>query len=77
MRPFDVQAFLATVDEYTVNFIPKVRVEVAVSDSQVDQVADAIVAAAKTGQIGNGKVFIFSIDRAIRIRAGEVGEDAL
>ena len=63
--------------EYTVNFIPKVRIEVAVSDSQVDQVAEAIVAAAKTGQIGDGKVFVFGLDQAIRIRTGEVGENAL
>lgn len=63
--------------EYTVNFIPKVRIEVAVSDSQVDQVADAIVAAAKTGQIGDGKVFVFGLDHAIRIRTGEVGDNAL
>ena len=63
--------------EYTVNFIPKVRIEVAVSDSQVDQVSEAIVAAAKTGQIGDGKVFVFGLDQAIRIRTGEVGENAL
>jgi nitrogen regulatory protein P-II 2 len=63
--------------EYTVNFVPKVRIEVAVPDSQADQVTEAIVAAAKTGQIGDGKVFVFSIDHAIRIRTGEVGEDAL
>jgi nitrogen regulatory protein P-II 2 len=63
--------------EYTVNFVPKVRIEVAVSDNQVDQVAEAIVAAAKTGQIGDGKVFVFGLDHAIRIRTGEVGDDAL
>jgi nitrogen regulatory protein P-II 2 len=63
--------------EYTVNFVPKVRIEVAVADNQVDQVTDAIVAAAKTGQIGDGKVFVFGIDHAIRIRTGEVGDDAL
>jgi nitrogen regulatory protein P-II 2 len=63
--------------EYTVNFVPKVRIEVAVPDSLVDRVADAIVAAAKTGQIGDGKVFVFGIDHAIRIRTGEVGDDAL
>jgi nitrogen regulatory protein P-II 2 len=63
--------------EYTVNFVPKVRIEVAVPDDQVDRVADAIVAAAKTGQIGDGKVFVFGIDHAIRIRTGEVGDDAL
>ena len=63
--------------EYTVNFVPKVRIEVAVPDNQVDRVAEAIVAAAKTGQIGDGKVFVFSLDHAIRIRTGEVGDDAL
>jgi nitrogen regulatory protein P-II 2 len=63
--------------EYTVNFVPKVRIEVAVPDNQVDQVTDAIVAAAKTGQIGDGKVFVFGLDHAIRIRTGEVGDDAL
>jgi nitrogen regulatory protein P-II 2 len=63
--------------EYTVNFVPKVRIEVAVPDNQVDQVSEAIVAAAKTGQIGDGKVFVYSLDQAIRIRTGEVGDDAL
>jgi nitrogen regulatory protein P-II 2 len=63
--------------EYTVNFVPKVRIDVAVSDDQVDRVTEAIVAAAKTGQIGDGKVFVLGIDHAIRIRTGEVGDDAL
>jgi nitrogen regulatory protein P-II 2 len=63
--------------EYTVNFVPKVRIEVAVSDDQVDRVAEAIVGAAKTGEIGDGKVFIYGLDQAIRIRTGEVGNDAL
>jgi nitrogen regulatory protein P-II 2 len=63
--------------EYTVNFVPKIRIEVAVSDDQVDRVAEAIVAAAKTGQIGDGKVFVYGLDHAIRIRTGEVGDDAL
>jgi nitrogen regulatory protein P-II 2 len=63
--------------EYTVNFVPKIRIEVAVQDDQVDRVAEAIVAAAKTGQIGDGKVFVSSLDHAIRIRTGEVGDDAL
>jgi nitrogen regulatory protein P-II 2 len=63
--------------EYTVNFVPKVRIEVAVSDDQVDRVSEAIVAAAKTGQIGDGKVFVFGVDHAIRIRTGEVGDAAL
>ena len=63
--------------EYTVNFIPKIRIEVAVSDNQVEQVVEAIVSAAKTGQIGDGKVFVFTLDNAVRIRTGEVGENAL
>jgi nitrogen regulatory protein P-II 2 len=63
--------------EYTVNFVPKVRIEVAVSDDQADKVAETIVAAAKTGQIGDGKVFVFGLDNAIRIRTGEVGDAAL
>jgi nitrogen regulatory protein P-II 2 len=63
--------------EYTVNFVPKIKIEVAVPDNQVDKVTEAIIAAAKTGQIGDGKVFVTGIDQAIRIRTGEVGEDAL
>jgi nitrogen regulatory protein P-II 2 len=63
--------------EYTVNFVPKIKIEVAVPDNQVDKVTEAIIAAAKTGQIGDGKVFVFGIDQAIRIRTGEVGEEAL
>jgi len=63
--------------EYTVNFVPKVRIEVAVSSDQVDKVTEAIVGAAKTGEIGDGKVFVFGLDQAIRIRTGEVGENAL
>jgi nitrogen regulatory protein P-II 2 len=63
--------------EYTVNFVPKVKIEVAVSSDQVDKVTEAIVGAAKTGEIGDGKVFVFGLDQAIRIRTGEVGKDAL
>ena len=63
--------------EYTVNFVPKVKLEVAVSSDQVDKVTEAIVGAAKTGEIGDGKVFVFGLDQAIRIRTGEVGKDAL
>jgi nitrogen regulatory protein P-II 2 len=63
--------------EYTVNFLPKVRLEVAVADEQVDGVIEAITAAAKTGQIGDGKIFVTDISRAIRIRTGETNNDAL
>jgi nitrogen regulatory protein P-II 2 len=63
--------------EYTVNFVPKLRIEVAVSDDQVERVTEAIVETAKTGQIGDGKVFVLGVERAIRVRTGEVGEDAL
>ena len=63
--------------EYAVNFLPKVRVDVAVDDSQVDRVVDAISNAAKTGQIGDGKIFITAIDHAVRIRTGETDTDAI
>ena len=63
--------------EYAVSFLPKVKIEVAVPSSQVDKVIEAIAAAAKTGQIGDGKIFIHSIDHAVRIRTGESDADAL
>ena len=63
--------------EYAVNFLPKIRIEVAVPTAQVEQVVEAISSAAKTGQIGDGKVFVTSIDQAIRIRTGETDADAL
>jgi nitrogen regulatory protein P-II 2 len=63
--------------EYAVNFLPKVRIEVAVASEQVDKVLEAIVGSAKTGQIGDGKIFVSSIDQALRIRTGETDVDAL
>ena len=63
--------------EYVVNFLPKVRIEVAVPDEHADRVIDAITAAAKTGQIGDGKIFVIDISRAVRIRTGETNNDAL
>jgi len=63
--------------EYAVNFLPKVRIDVAVEDSQVDRGVDAINNAAKTGQIGDGKIFITALDHAVRIRTGETDTDAL
>jgi nitrogen regulatory protein P-II 2 len=63
--------------EYAVNFLPKIRVEVAVATNEVERVVEAIGSAAKTGQIGDGKVFVTTIDQAIRIRTGETDADAL
>ena len=63
--------------EYAVNFLPKIRIEVAVASEQVERVVEAISGAAKTGQIGDGKVFVTPIDQAIRIRTGETDADAL
>ena len=63
--------------EYAVNFLPKLRIEVAVASEQLDKVMATLAAAAKTGQIGDGKIFVYSIDRAVRIRTGETDNDAL
>jgi nitrogen regulatory protein P-II 2 len=63
--------------EYVVDFLPKIKVEVAVSDDNVDRVIDAISTAAKTGKIGDGKIFVTDIEQVIRIRTGETGADAL
>jgi len=63
--------------EYAVNFLPKVKIEVAVDSTQVDKVVEAITAAAKTGQIGDGKIFVFTLDHAVRIRTGETDAAAL
>ncbi|HTP90889.1 MAG TPA: P-II family nitrogen regulator [Xanthobacteraceae bacterium] len=63
--------------EYAVNFLPKIRIEVAVTTDHVDRVVEAIGSAAKTGQIGDGKVFVTSIDQAMRIRTGETDADAI
>jgi nitrogen regulatory protein PII len=63
--------------EYVVDFVPKTRIEVAVKDSLVDQVVEAIVGAARTGKVGDGKIFISDLERAIRIRTGEADDQAL
>jgi nitrogen regulatory protein P-II 2 len=63
--------------EYTVNFLPKLRVEIAVPSEQVDRAVDAITAGARTGQIGDGKIFVTTLDHALRIRTGETDSDAL
>ena len=63
--------------EYAVNFLPKVRLDVAVDDRDVDKVVEAISNSAKTGQIGDGKIFVTTIDSAVRIRTGETDTDAI
>ena len=63
--------------EYTVDFVPKTKIEVAVPESLVEQVLEAITGAAGTGSIGDGKVFVFDLEHAVRIRTGETGDAAL
>ena len=63
--------------EYVIDFLPKVKVEVVVENSLVDNVVEAIAAAARTGRIGDGKIFVLPIDEAIRIRTGDRGADAV
>ena len=63
--------------EYQIDFLPKLKLEVIVADKIVDQVVDAILKAAKTGQVGDGKIFIYPVDDVVRVRTGESGEDAL
>ena len=63
--------------EYVVDFLPKVKIEVVLPDEQVDRAVEAIIGAAKTDKIGDGKIFVSSVEQAIRIRTGESGDDAL
>ena len=63
--------------EYATNFVPKIKIEVAIAADAADGVIEAIVAAAKTGNIGDGKIFVTPLEQALRIRTGEVGADAL
>jgi nitrogen regulatory protein PII len=63
--------------EYTVDFVPKVKIEIAVNDAIADKALTAIVGAAKTGQVGDGKIFVYDLSNAIRVRTGEAGEAAL
>jgi nitrogen regulatory protein P-II 2 len=63
--------------EYTVNFLPKLRLEIAVPADQVDRTIEAIAGGARTGQIGDGKIFVTTLDHAVRIRTGETDSDAL
>ena len=63
--------------EYEVNFLPKIRIELAVKDEIADQAVEAISASARTGQIGDGKIFVYDLEQAVRIRTGERDTDAL
>jgi nitrogen regulatory protein PII len=63
--------------EYTIDFLPKIKVELVVDDAVADQVVDAISASAATGKIGDGKIWVTSVDRLVRIRTGEQGPDAI
>ena len=63
--------------EYVVDFLPKMKLEVVVDEDMVERAVEAIVAAARTGKIGDGKIFVSNVEQAIRIRTGEVGADAL
>jgi len=63
--------------EYVVDFLPKVKIEVVMSDDMVDKAVEAIAKAAKTGQIGDGKIFVYDLDQTVRIRTGESGVEAV
>ena len=63
--------------EYTIDFLPKIKIEIAVTDNLVDQVKNAIIKSAGSGKIGDGKIFVSPIDEVVRIRTGETNEDAL
>jgi len=63
--------------EYVVDFLPKVKIEVAIDSKQLDKVLEAITKAARTGKIGDGKIFVYDVDQVVRIRTGETGKEAL
>ena len=63
--------------EYVVNYVPKIRLEIAASAADVDKIVDTIATTARTGKIGDGKIFVWGIENAMRVRTGEVGEEAL
>ena len=63
--------------EYRIEFVPKIKIEVIIEDAKVEKIVDAILKTAKTGQVGDGKIFIYNVEDVVRIRTGESGKDAL
>ncbi len=63
--------------EYVVDFLPKIKLEVAIEDGKLDEVVESITSASKTGKIGDGKIFVFTLEQTVRIRTGETGDAAL
>ncbi|MDR2904512.1 MAG: P-II family nitrogen regulator [Helicobacteraceae bacterium] len=63
--------------EYVVDFLPKLKLEIVVNDDMVDKIVDTIVASARTGKIGDGKIFVYDIERVVRVRTGETGNEAV
>ena len=63
--------------EYVVNFVPKIRLEIVAPDAAVERIVEALAAAARTGKIGDGKIFVLDVEQAVRVRTGEQGDDAL
>lgn len=63
--------------EYAVNFVPKVKIEIVVTDTMVDQIVETITKTAQTGKIGDGKIFVIDVNQAVRVRTGEKDEDAI
>lgn len=63
--------------EYTINLLPKIKMEIVLADNQVDEVVDLITKFARTGEVGDGKIFVYPVDNAVRIRTGAAGSDAL
>ena len=63
--------------EYVVNFVPKIRLEIVAADDQVDKIVDTIASTARTGKIGDGKIFVLNVEQAVRVRTDERGDDAL
>ena len=63
--------------EYVVDFLPKIKIEIVIADEHVDQAVEAVIKAARTGKIGDGKIFVSTVEQVVRIRTGETGEDAI